>query len=60
MSDTKSYEVNNSPKQDSNYQENPDNVANRKNLNLRKPESYGTIRMVSTQTYTSGMEELNV
>jgi len=65
MSDTKSHEVNNNNKQDSNNQENPenpknpDNVAYRKNLILLKPESYGTIRMVSSQTYRSSMEELD-
>jgi len=62
MSDTKSHEVNNNNKQDSNNQENPknpDNVAYRKNLILLKPESYGTIRMVSSQTYRSSIEELD-
>jgi hypothetical protein len=60
MSDTGSHEVNNNHKQDSNNQEkpkNPDNVTYRKNLILLKPESYGTIRMVSSQTYHSSMEK---
>lgn len=62
MSDINSKEVNNTKQSTDNNQQDikdADNAPVLKKLISLKPESYGTIRMVSSQTYKSNIEEPN-
>lgn len=62
MSDINSKEVNNTKQSTDNTQQDikhADNATVLKKLISLKPESYGTIRMVSSQTYKSNIEGPN-